>query len=59
MAEGSQSRDVTLMQTPTANLLADDSHPSLIVKHGASMAAKAVRSKPRFSEFTCSHNEVG
>ena len=57
MAEG-QNQDVKLTQAPTANLSADDSHPSLIVEHGASTAAKAVRSKPRFAEFMCSHNEV-
>ncbi|KAF8589790.1 hypothetical protein K439DRAFT_1331564 [Ramaria rubella] len=50
-----QSQDIT--QVPLANL-STDSHPSQIFPHGASMAKKTVRSKPKFVEFMCSHNEV-
>jgi hypothetical protein len=58
MSEGPQDRDAILTQASAANLT-EDSHPSLIYRHGASMAKKAVRSKPQFAEFMCDHNEVG
>lgn len=55
MAESSQNRDVLLTQAPTANLSTDD---SLVYTHGASIAERAIKAKPRFAEFMCSHNEV-
>ena len=44
----------TATQIPSMNLSAE-SYPSA---HGGSFAKKAVKSKPRFTEFMCSHNEV-
>lgn len=52
--EGSQNQGI-LTQVPTVNVSGDN---SLIFKHGASMAEREAKNKPRFTEYTCSHYEV-
>ncbi|KAG8899700.1 hypothetical protein FRB99_006494 [Tulasnella sp. 403] len=48
----------TPFQSQAPNISAETSHPSLIIPHGASQAAEAVKSKPRFADYACSFSEV-
>jgi len=47
----------TATQAPSMNLLSA-SYPSMISAQRPSYPEKVVKSKPRFTEFMCSHNEV-